>query len=143
MATRSDPCCGAPPARLVIAEDHPLVRAGLRSMLAGEPDLEIVGEAATGQQAVEPCCSLHPDLVLMDLRMPEMDGLTATRVIEQQCPTTRVLILTISEERDLISEARQAGAAGYLLKDASQPEVVTAIQKALQQEMLFDHEATP
>lgn len=75
------------PARLIIADDHALLRSGIRSMLAGEPDLEVVGEAADGQEALELCRRLKPDLVLMDVRMPKMDGLAATRAIKRSCPT--------------------------------------------------------
>ncbi len=136
MRTPSDPRYGTLRTQVVIADDHPLGRAGLRAMLAGEPNLEIVGEAATGQEAVDLCCALNPDLVLMDIRMPELDGFAATRTIMQQCPT-HVLIVTISAIPDLIAEARQAGAMGYVFKDASHQEFVTAIRKVLNGERLF------
>jgi len=136
MPTPSDTCHGTSRARVVIADDHPLSRAGLRAMLAGEPDLEIVGEAATGQETVDLCCALNPDLVLMDVRMPELDGLAATRTIMQQCPT-RILIVTISEVPDLIPKVRQAGVMGYLFKDVSHQEFIAAIRRVLQGERLF------
>lgn len=136
MRTPSDPRNGAVRTQVMIADDHPLGRAGLRAMLAGEPDLEIVGEAATGREAVDLCCALNPDLVLMDVRMPESNGFAATRSIMQQCPT-RVLIVTISTVPDLIAEARRSGARGYLFKDASHQEFVAAIRKVLHGESLF------
>ncbi len=136
MRTPSDPRQGTLRTQVVIADDHPLSRAGIRAMLAGEPDLEIVGEAANGREAVELCCALNPDLVLMDVRMSELDGLAATLTIMQQCPT-RVLIVTISAVPDLVARARQAGAMGYLFKDVSHQEFVTAIRRVLQGEKLF------
>ena len=136
MRTPSDPRQGTLRTQVVIADDHPLSREGLRAMLAGEPDLEIIGEATTGREAVDLTCALNPDLVLMDVRMPELDGFAATRTIMQQCPT-RILILTISAVPDLIAEARQAGALGYLFKDVSHQEFVAAIRRALQGERLF------
>jgi len=99
-------------ARLVIADDHALLRSGIRSMLAGEPDLEVVGEAANGQEALELCRSLQPDLVLMDVRMPRMDGLAATRAIKEEFPRTSVVMVTMQEDPDYLFEAVIAGAAG-------------------------------
>ncbi len=136
MRTPSDPRYGTLRTQVVIADDHPLGRACLRAMLAGEPDLEIVGEAATGQEAVDLCCALNPDLVLMDVRMPELDGIAATRMIMQRCPT-RVLIVTISPVPDVSVDTRQAGAMGNLSKDVSHQEFVTAIRRVLQGERLF------
>ena len=107
------------PARLVIADDHELARMGLRSMLAGEPDLEVVGEAATGREALTVCSRLRPDLVLMDVRMPELDGLAATEAVKAACPATSVIIVTLYEDPDYLLQAIRAGAAGYVLKDAT------------------------
>src|ERR671917_1911765 len=84
-------------ARLVLADDHDLVREGIRAVLEGEQDLEVVGEASNGKEALELCRRLRPDLVLMDVRMPEMDGLAATRAIKAEYPVTEVLILTVYE----------------------------------------------
>ncbi|MEW6637227.1 MAG: response regulator transcription factor, partial [Actinomycetota bacterium] len=118
-------------ARLVVVDDHRLVRAGLKSMLSREPDLEIVGEASDGAEALELCGSVRPDLVLMDVRMPGMDGLAATREIKRRFPRTSVLILTVHENEDYMLEAIRAGASGYVLKEAPGQQLATAIRKVL------------
>src|SRR5919199_384884 len=103
------------PRRVIIADDHELARLGLRTMLAPEPDLEVVGEAATGREAVELSRRLEPDLVLMEIRMPELDGLAATRAIQEALPRTSILIVTLSEDPDYLMEALRVGAAGFVL----------------------------
>ncbi len=118
---------GAVSIRLLIADDHALVRSGLRSMLQREPGIEIVGEARNGREAVELCRSLRPNLVLMDVRMPDMDGLEATRAIKRERPETGVLMVTMHENRDYMLEATKAGASGYVLKDA-RDELVGAVR---------------
>lgn len=125
---------GGRPARLVIADDHDFVRSGIKVMLSGEAGLQIVGEATDGQEALELCGRERPDLALMDVRMPRMDGLTATRSIKRSFPEISVLILTMHENEDYLLEAVKAGAAGYVLKDAPQQELVTAIRKVLEGE---------
>jgi DNA-binding NarL/FixJ family response regulator len=100
-------------------------------MLADEPDIEIVGEAADGQEALELCRQTRPDLVLMDLRMPRMDGLAATRLIKQRYPGTSVLVITMHEDPDYLLDALHAGAAGYILKDADYDEVMSAIRRVV------------
>ena len=119
------------PARLLIADDHALIREGMRAMLAREPDLEVVGEAASGREALELSGRLRPDLVLMDLRMPEMDGLEATRRIKAECPQTNVLIMTAHEDPEYLLEAIRAGAAGYVLKEATRSQVLDAVRTTL------------
>src|SRR3712207_2003647 len=119
------------PARLIIADDHDLVRDGIRAMLAREPDLEVVGEAKDGEEALELCRSLRPDLVLMDVRMPKMDGLAATREIKAEHPATVVLIVTTHESPDYLMDAVKAGAAGYVLKEAPRTQLINAIRRAL------------
>ncbi len=126
--------------RLVIVDDHDLAREGLRDMLADEPELEVVGEAANGREALALCSQLRPDLVMMDVRMPEMDGLEATRMIKQEFPKISVLILTMHENPDYLLEAIRAGAAGYVLKDAPQHEVITAIRQVMGGESPLDPE---
>ncbi len=131
---------GRKPARLIIVDDHALAREGLRDMLADEPELEVIGEAANGLEALALCSRLQPDLVLMDVRMPRLDGLEATRKVKQEYPKIIVLILTMHENPDYLLEALRAGAAGYLLKDASSEEVVTAVWQALGGESPLDPE---
>ncbi len=122
------------PARLIIADDHDFVRSGIRVMLSGETGLQIVGEVGDGQEAIEICGRERPDLALMDVRMPRMDGLTATRSIKRSFPEISVLILTMHENEDYLLEAVKAGAAGYVLKDAPQEELVAVIRKVLEGE---------
>jgi DNA-binding NarL/FixJ family response regulator len=128
------------PARLIIADDHELSRAGLRSMLAGERGLELVGEASNGREAVALCRELQPDLALLDVRMPEMDGLAATRAIKQASPKTSVLIITTHEHSDYLIAALKAGAAGYLLKDVTRQELLSAVRRVLRGESTLDSE---
>ena len=122
---------GSGRAQIVIVDDHDLAREGLRDMLVDEPDLEVVGEAVNGLQAIALCSRVRPDLVMMDVRMPEMDGLTATRGIKQSLPRTSVLMMTMHENPDYMYEALKAGAAGYVLKDATQDDVVAAVRQVL------------
>lgn len=122
---------GVGPMRLALVDDHELARDGLRDMLADEPDIEIIGEAADGREAIELCRRARPDLVLMDLRMPRMDGLAATRAIKQEHPGISVLVMTMHENPDYLLEALRAGAAGYILKDAAQDDVMSAIRGVL------------
>lgn len=120
------------PARIVIVDDHDFIRAGIRSMLESEPDLRVVGEAANGREAIQLCQRLRPDVVLMDLRMPVMDGLSATRVIKGEYPSTRIIILTIRDSPDYLNSASGAGADAYLLKEGTHQEMVTVIRQVLQ-----------
>ena len=116
--------------RIVIADDHPVVRDGLRGMLSSQPDFDIVGEAINGAQAVELVAQLHPNVVLMDLRMPGLDGVIATRQIRSQLPEVAVLVLTTYDSDGDILHAFEAGATGYLLKDAPREELFHAIRAA-------------
>ncbi len=120
---------GEIPVRLLIADDHALVRQGLRGMLEREPDIEIVGEAHNGREAVDLCLTLGPNLVLMDVRMPEMDGLEATRAIKHERPEVGVLMVTMHDNQDYMLEAAKAGAAGYVLKDAPRDELIGAVRR--------------
>ena len=126
------------PARVVIADDHVLIRQGLKTMLSRQPDVEIVGEAENGREALELCRSLRPDLILMDVRMPEMNGLQATQAIKKEFPQASVLIVTSHEDPDYLFEAIKAGCAGYVLKEAGQEELTTVIRKVLDGESLLD-----
>jgi two-component system response regulator DegU len=122
---------GGTPARLVIVDDHEYMRDGMRRMLSGVEDVEIIGEAGDGRDAVELVRRTRPDLVLMDVRMPRMDGLEATRIVKQEHPQTSVLMVTMHENPDYLLEALRAGAAGYVLKDATREELITAIRGVL------------
>ena len=130
----------AKPARLVIADDHELARAGLRAMLTGQRGLEVVGEAANGREALMLCRRLQPDLALIDVRMPEQDGLATCRAIKEECPAMSVILITIHENPEYLLEAFKAGAAGYVLKDISQSELITAIKGVLRGESILNKE---
>jgi DNA-binding NarL/FixJ family response regulator len=121
----------ATPARLLIADDHALLRTGMRAMLEAEPDLEVVGEAGNGREAVDLSQELLPDLVLMDLSMPEMDGIEATRAIKAELPKTGVLVLTAYANQEMLLEAVRAGAAGYVLKGVGPDELVGVVRATL------------
>ena len=114
--------------RVVLADDQPLVRAGLRMILETEADIEIVGEAATGAEVVGICEQQQPDVVLMDVRMPEMDGIEATRLVTAAANPPRVLVLTTFDLDEIVYDALRAGASGFLLKDAPEERLTTAIR---------------
>jgi NarL family two-component system response regulator LiaR len=116
------------PSRVLIVDDQPVVRSGLIAFLRAHTDLELVGEASGGRQAISQCGSLRPDVVLMDLVMPDVDGVAATEAIHRQWPEVRVLVLTSFAEDDLVRRALQAGATGYLLKNVSHSELAEAIR---------------
>ena len=126
--------------RIVIADDHPLYRGALRGLLEQHPDFEVVGEGQDGVEALELCRRLRPEVVLMDARMPKMDGLEATRAIKRELPSTIVLINTAIEEPNHLSEALRAGVSGYVLKTSSGSEITYAIRKALNGEAPLNQE---
>jgi DNA-binding NarL/FixJ family response regulator len=123
--------------RLLVADDHPVVRDGLRAMLATQPDMELVGEAATGTEAVERARALRPDVVLMDLQMPDLDGPAAIAALREQAPEVRVLVLTTFGTDADITRAVDAGATGYLLKDAPREQLFAAIRSAARGESVL------
>jgi two-component system, NarL family, response regulator LiaR len=128
------------PARILIADDHALVREGLRTMLSGEDGIEVIAEANDGQQALDVCRELGPDLVLMDVRMPVVDGLEATKRIKAEMPKTSVMMVTMHENPDYLFEAVKAGAAGYVLKDASGERLLSAVRRTLEGESPLNQE---
>ncbi|GGC09748.1 response regulator transcription factor [Cellulomonas carbonis] len=123
--------------RLVVVDDHPVVRAGIVGLLAGEPDLDVVGEAADGAAALDVVARTAPDVVLMDLRMPVVDGATATERILAAHPRVRVVVLTTYETDADILRAVEAGAAGYLLKDTPRDELVEGVRAAARGETVL------
>ncbi|RME40971.1 MAG: DNA-binding response regulator [Caldilineae bacterium] len=120
------------PIRILLVDDHALVREGVRRILAEQPGLEVVGEAANGQQALNLTASLKPDVVLMDIAMPDMNGLDATETIKTRHPHIRVLLLTIHDDQEYLFRALEVGASGYVLKEAEAQELLMAIQAAHQ-----------
>lgn len=116
--------------RVLVVDDHKVVRKGLRTFLSVHDDLELVGEAANGEEAIEQCAALNPDVVLMDLKMPVMDGPTAIGHLHSQFPETKVVALTSFDDDKLAQRALDAGAIGYLFKDVEEDELVTAIRFA-------------
>ena len=114
--------------RLLVADDHPVVRAGLRMLLATQPDMEVVGEAVDGDTAVERALEFKPDVVVMDLTMAGMDGLAATREIVNRLPHTKVVVLTMHDNEEYLRQALEAGATGYVLKEAVDTEIAVAIR---------------
>jgi len=128
------------PAKILIADDHELVRDGIKHMLGYEEDLEVVGEASNGWEVVELCRRLKPDLVLMDVRMPEMNGLEATRAIKAEQPEVSVLVISTYGNLDYLLEAIVAGAAGYVLKDAPNRQLTNAMKRALDGESPVNQE---
>jgi len=118
------------PIRVLLVDDHTMVRRGLATFLQVYDDLQLAGEAANGVEAIEQCARIRPAVVLMDLVMPEMDGIAATRAIRSQFPSVQVIALTSFKEQELVQNALQAGAIGYLLKDVSASELAEAIRAA-------------
>jgi len=113
--------------RILLADDHTILRAGLRMMLNAQPDMEVIGEAQDGKQAINATMHLQPDIVLMDITMPDMGGIEATRQIKKIAPEVKVLILTMHENDEYVFQALRAGASGYILKEAADTELITAL----------------
>lgn len=127
---------------VLLVEDQPLLRAGFRLILDGEPGVRVVGEAQDGVEAISAARSLRPDVVLMDLHMPRIDGLAATRRIVAGDPDARVLVLTVLEDEATLLQALQAGASGYLLKDASPDELLRALRAVASGDAVLDPSVT-
>ncbi|HST90501.1 MAG TPA: response regulator transcription factor [Ktedonobacterales bacterium] len=114
--------------RVLLADDHTILRAGLKMMLNAQPDIEVVGEASDGRQVVVEAQRLLPDVILMDITMPEVNGIEATRQVKRLLPETRVLVLTMHENEEYLFQMLRAGAAGYMLKEAADTELISAIR---------------
>jgi NarL family two-component system response regulator LiaR len=130
------------PIRVMIVDDHTMVRRGLAAMLKVKPDLTLVGEASNGQEALQVCEAVRPDVILMDLVMPRMDGTTAIRAVRRHWPGVQVIVLTSFKDKDLVQEALQAGAISYLLKNVSSDDLAQAIRAALAGQSTLAPEAT-
>jgi two-component system response regulator NreC len=120
------------PIRVLLADDHAVVRSGLRALLSGEPDVQVVGEASNGREAIEKAEALRPDVAVMDISMPDMDGLEATRAIRQRGLPTQVVVLTVHADDEYLLRALDAGACGYVVKSASDTDLLQAIRLAAQ-----------
>jgi DNA-binding NarL/FixJ family response regulator len=125
------------PIRILIADDHPLVRTGIQALLASIPDMVVVGTAASGEEAITAADELEPDIILMDLHMPGVNGIEATRRIVRDHPDIGILVLTMLDDDDSVFAAMRAGARGYLLKGADQTEVLRAIGVVTHGEAIF------
>ena len=132
----------APRIRILVADDHSVLRAGIRALLSVQPDFEVIGEAADGQEAVQRARELGPDIVLMDIGMPGMDGLAATREIKSLRPETSILILTQHENKEYVIPALKLGASGYVLKRADGDELLQAIRTIYAGDTFFDPRVT-
>jgi DNA-binding NarL/FixJ family response regulator len=128
--------------RVLIVDDHHVVRRGLVFFLRTQKDLEIIGEAANGKEAVEQAKLLKPDIILMDLMMPEMDGIQATKIIKQELPDIKIMMLTSFSDQDHVIPALEAGASGFQLKDIQPDELVTSIKKIIGGENQLHPKAT-
>ena len=126
--------------RVLVVDDHQLVLEGLRAVLSTDPQLEVVGEAHTGREAVGMAELLRPDIILMDIRMPDMNGIDATRQVKQVVPSASVIMLTMYENPDYLFEAVKAGASGYVLKDVAGPELLQAIHTVVDGGSLLNQE---
>lgn len=131
-----------PNVRILIADDHPVIREGLSAMLSSVAGFEVVGEARDGQEAMDLALRLVPDIVLMDLRMPGMDGVQAMRLIHAQCESIRFIILTVYDNDEYIFEGIRAGASAYLLKDVSRDELINAIREVHRGQSLLHPQIT-
>ena len=129
--------------KLVIVDDHAIVRAGLRSVILADPELEIIGEASGGTEAISLMEKIHPHVVVLDLSMPDLDGVQVTRHLHTYYPDIHILILTVHEDEALMREVIQSGASGYILKHAAEQELCTAIKKVMSGEMYVDAKLLP
>jgi DNA-binding NarL/FixJ family response regulator len=124
--------------RILITDDHAIVRTGLRTLLTAEPAMELVGEASGGYEAIELTEKMQPDVLLLDLSMPDLDGIQVTRALKANFPDLRILILTVHEDQALLREAIRAGASGYVVKRAAESELISAINVVMRGDMYVD-----
>jgi two-component system, NarL family, response regulator NreC len=124
--------------RVLIADDHAIVRAGLRTLIHSEPTMELVGEAAGGYEAIDLIEKAQPEVLVLDLSMPDLDGIAVIKKIKPQFPALRILILTIHEDEGLLRAALKAGASGYILKGAAESELISAVRTILRGELYVD-----
>jgi two-component system response regulator NreC len=122
----------------LITDDHAIVRTGLRTLLTADPSMELVGEASGGHEAIQLVEQTQPDVLLLDLSMPDLDGIEVTRAVKSSFPEVRVLVLTIHEDQGLMREAIRAGASGYILKRAAESELISAIHVLMRGDMYVD-----
>ncbi len=128
--------------RILIVDDHPTLREGLRSLLSSQDIFDIVGEAGDGLEAVALVNKLHPDLVLMDISMPRMDGISATREIKEKWPETKILIFSVYKTPEYLKAAREAGADGYILKDSPRTKLILSIKNILDGNQVISLDST-
>jgi two-component system response regulator NreC len=124
--------------KVLIADDHAIVRAGLRALIGAEAGMELVGEAAGGYEAIALVEKIRPEVLVLDISMPDLDGISVTRNIRPRFPDLRILVLTLHEDEALLKEAIKAGAAGYILKRAAETELISAIQAILRGDLYVD-----
>jgi two-component system response regulator NreC len=124
--------------KVLIADDHAIVRAGLRTLIESDPDLELVGEAAGGYEAIELIDKSKPDILVLDISMPDMDGIAVTKMLKSMSKDVRILILTIHEDKALLREAIKSGASGYILKNAAEKELISAIKIVMRGDMYIE-----
>lgn len=128
------------PTRIIIIDDHDIARAGMRSLIADAPGIELIGEGSNGAEALELCRQYQPDMVLMDVRMPDMDGLASTMAIKQEYPRITVILITIHDSPEYMLMALRAGASGYLLKDIKRQDLISAIRQVQRGEAFLNNE---
>lgn len=125
--------------RILIADDHDVVRSGLKMLLRSSPDFSVIAEATDGDEAVRLAGSARPDVAILDISMPKLDGIGATRVIREKYPSVKIIILSVHEDQEYVHEILRAGASGYLLKNASKREIFEAVRSTMQGERFFSH----
>ena len=123
---------GSDPITILLTDDHHIVRSGLRSLIESQPNFKIVGEAENGRQAIQLCRELAPDIILMDISMPELNGIEATRQVLADSAKTKIIILSVHSSRRFVAEVFKAGASGYLLKNCSFDEIVAAVNAVIE-----------